>query len=477
MSSISSLGLGSGLDAETIVSQLVSLERQPITQLQTQADKIKSKISVYGQIQSSVSSLRDAAKKLADTALWSSTTATSSDPTAVTFSTSTGAALGSYNVGVSTLASAQSVVTNTRLDSAASTVGSGTLTIEVGDWSTGTFEPQADTTAVNINVAATDTLADIRDKINNANAGVSAAIITDSDGARLVMNSTTTGAANGFRVLAADTGDASNVDDAGLSSLAYDPASGTLGTTSPQPGANAEATINGVQVFSSTNTFSNVLSGISFSVAKETDSDVTVNVAQDNSSITKAITEFATAYSSMATLLRNNTKYDESTKTSSTLQGDATAVGLINQFRTALGANSGASSVFGNLSSVGLEMQSNGTLTVNTSKLNTALGNLAEVKKLFANADASDSANDGFGTRLRTLTDDLLGIEGALTTRTAGLNKAVSSNQKRQDELDARAALYEKRLRAQYTALDTAMAGISNQSNYVSQMITAWNKS
>jgi len=204
---------------------------------------------------------------------------------------------------------------------------------------------------------------------------------------------------------------------------------------------------------------------------------VTVTVGQDTASITKAITDFASAYSSMASLLKTNTKYDESTKTAGTLQGDSGALSVQNQFRSIVGASSNASSTFGTLSSIGLEIQTDGTIKVNTTKLTSSLANAAEVKKLFSNSDTSDPANDGVMTRLRTLGDNLLGVDGSITTRTAGLKKSVTDNESRQDALQARVDLYEKRLRAQYSSLDTIMAGLSSQSNYVTQMINSLNNS
>jgi flagellar hook-associated protein 2 len=474
---ITSLGVGSGLDANAIVSKLVDLERQPITTLQTRADKIQTQISAFGQIQSAVSTLRDAAKTLANPAIWTTTSATSSDSSAVSFSTSSGASPGSYSVTVDALALSQSVVTTTSLASSKNSIGSGSLTIEVGSWANNTFQSKADTSAVTIDVAATDSLEAVRDKINAAGGGVMASIINDTSGARLVMNSATTGSGNAFRITANDTGDGTNTDANGLSSLAYDPANGTSGTELKQTANNASATINGITVTSGTNKFQDVLTGISFTVGKITPSAVNVSVAQDNNAITKAITDLATSYSALASLLKDNTKYDDSTKTAGTLQGDGTALSLINQFRSTIGASTGASSVFSTLSSVGLEIQSGGTLSVDSAKLTNALGNLAEVKKLFANAGSSGSDNDGIATRIRTLSDNLLSFDGALSTRTTGLKTAISNNNKQQDQLDARATLYEKRLRAQYTALDTTMAGISGQGSYVTQMISAWNKS
>lgn len=482
---ISSLGVGSGLDANSIVTKLVALERQPINDLQTAADKIQSKISVFGQVQSNLSTLRDAAQKLANPDIWYATTSSSSDSNVVNFTTSSGASTGSYSVSVSSLAASQSVVTKTALASSTSTLGSGTLTIDLGTINGGTLTSSKTTS---ITIASSDTLENIRDKINDAASGVTASIVKDSKGARLVMTSTATGAANAFKVSVNDTGDGNNTDDAGLSSLAYDPAGGTAGTTLAKSAADALASVNGVSVSSSTNQFSDVLSGISFTVGKVTvtssndvppvvtDNPATVTVKQDNDTISKAISDFAGAYSSLVTLLRTNTKYDDSTKTAGTLQGDGTAVSILNQLRATIGSTSGNSSVFTTLSSVGVTVQGDGTLAVNSAKLTNSLGKLGEVKKLFANANLTDSSADGIATKIRSLGDSLLGFEGALTTRTAGLRTSVANNQKRQDELDARATLYEKRLRAQYTALDQTMANISGQSSYVTQMITNWNK-
>lgn len=483
--SITSLGVGSGLQAESIVTKLVALERQPISLLQNAADKIQSKISAFGQVQSAMSTMKDAAQKLANPDIWYSTTSASSDTSVVNFTTSSGAATGSYSVSVSALASGQSVVTNTALSASTATMGSGTLTIDLGSLS-GTTLTSSKTTSVSI--AATDTLETIRDKINDAGAGVSATIVKDSRGARLAISSGATGAGNAFRISVDDTGDGNSTDNAGLSSLAYDPAASLAGTSLTQTAKDAAASINGVDVTSSTNTFSDVLTGISFTVGKVTktstsdvppvvtDNPATVTVKQDNDTITKAVNEFATSYSSLITLLRNNTKYDDATKTAGTLQGDGTAVGILNQLRAMVGGTAGNSSVFTTLSSIGVEVQSGGTLTVNSTKLTNSLGKLTEVKKLFANANLTDSSKDGVATKLRTLASTMLGFDGALTNRTTGLNKSIQDNQKRQDDLDTRAALYEKRLRAQYTTLDQNMAGLTSTSNYVTQMITNWNK-
>lgn len=482
-SSITSLGIGSGLQANDIVSKLVALESQPITDLQTASAKVQTKISAYGAIQSAVSSVRDAVRTLTSSDIWGATTATSADATSVAATTSSGAQTGTYSVDVTALAKPQSVVSATALASSSSLVGAGTLNISLGTWSNSnsTFTPNAGATAVQITVTATDTLASVRDKINSSNSGVKASIITDSSGARLVMQSATTGEANGFQITSTDA-DGGNTDATGLSALAYDPSSATSGTTLTQAASDATATINNIPVKSATNTLSDVVSGLTITLGKVTTGPgittgpINITVTQDTAAITKAITDFATAYSTMASLIKEDTKYDDSTKTAGVLQGDSGALSVQTQFRQILGSQSGNSSMFTTLSSVGLEIQTDGTLKVNTTKLTSAMANVGDVKKLFANADSTDSTKDGVMTKLRTLTNDLLASDGLLTSRTAGLTQTITDNQERQDTMQARVDLYEKRLKAQYASLDTIMANLNSTSSYVTQMINSFNK-
>jgi len=189
------------------------------------------------------------------------------------------------------------------------------------------------------------------------------------------------------------------------------------------------------------------------------------------------ISSFVAAYNGLSSLLKNQTKYDESTKTAGTLQGDSTAVSLQRQLRLVLTAPGTASSTFTNLSSMGLEIQADGTLRVSDTKLNAALAKLPEMKKAFANSDVADSDNDGFAQKLRALGDQVLGTDGGLAARTAGLNSTLKLNQERQDDITDRMTATEKRLRAQYTALDTKMAGLNTLSTYIGQQIANWNKS
>ena len=205
--SISSAGIGSGLDVKGIISSLMAVESQPLTLLQDKATTVTTEISAVGQIQSLTSTMADKARALSSPSLWTQTTSSTADPTVVTADTSGGtAAPGDYSVSVQQMAQGQTVTSSV---AAGTGLTAGTLTIQLGSYTSDGLAPPTTTFAnaasgpVNIAIGAGDTsLSAIRDKINAANAGVSASIITDANGSRLSLRSTITGASNGFKITA-----------------------------------------------------------------------------------------------------------------------------------------------------------------------------------------------------------------------------------------------------------------------------------
>ena len=477
MATISSAGIGSGLDVNSIVTQLMAIEKQPVTALQTKATKIQTQISEFGKQPSALSTLRDAARKLTDVSTWGQTVGTSSNSAAVDVTTTSGAAIGTYAVEVTSLATAQSLASGV-FASSTTTPGAGTLHIELGAWNAGqtTFTPKTGATAVDITVEATDTLAQVRDKINSANAGVTAMVFTDSSGSRLLLRSKATGAENGFRTSVADA-DGVNTDATGLSALSYDLGAGTRVMSRTAPAANAVATLNGLPISSASNTLTNVVDGITLKLKGATTAPVDVGVTQDNDSLKKAFQAFADAYNALTTLVAGQVKYDPGTKSGGPLQGDGAAVGLQRQLRTLAGSNSAASSVFSRLADIGLSTDAKGAMSVDSTKLDNALANPTELRKMLSNTDALVAGNNGIAKQFRAMADSLLGFDGALTTRSAGLRERLDQNQSAQERLNDRIAMTEKRLRAQYTALDTTMGKLTSLSNYVTQQITQFNKS
>lgn len=468
MATITSAGLGSGLNVEELVAKLVSLERTPITQLAKRTDGLKTELSAFGKVQSALSTLRDAANKLTTPSSWAGTLATSSDPTAVSVTAGDGAAIGNLSVEVQALAQSQTLVGSTIYTNAQSTVGQGSLTITLGSWgaNNASFTDKAGATPITVNIGpGQDTLSGIRDAINAAGAGVTASIINDASGARLSLRSTSSGAANGFRI--ESTG--------GLADLSYDPRVGVSSLTQTLPAQNARALINGIEVSSESNTLKAAIDGLNITLLKQTTFPASIAVTQDKDSIKKLITDFTTAYNAVNALLREQTKYDSGSKTAGVLQGDSTANGLQSQLRSIMGGATTLGGTMNRLAQIGLDPGSDGNLKLSETKLNTALNDLDSLKKMFMGLDSGDDSNNGFAQRLRSFIDGALGTEGAVSSRQEGLKKLIENNDKRSDQLEDRVALTEKRLRARYTALDTQMAKLNGLSNYVSQQLANLN--
>lgn len=477
MATLSSPGIGSGLDINAIVSQLMALERRPLDLLQQANTKLDTQISAFGKLQSTMTTLRDAARRLTDAGSWTPTKVSSGNAAAVSASSTGLAPPGSYSVSVTNLASAQTLVSNAPLSAAS--IGDGTLTIELGTWGVDAgsgdplLTPKAGSTPVTVTIApGADSLGAVRDAINAAGAGVTASIVNDATGARLSLRSSTTGAENGFRI------SVSEGDSAGLARLAYDPSDTGLVSQMDRPLAagNANAFINGVPISSATNTLTDVIDGLTLTLSQQTTANVDLVVERDNAVIKKSVTDFANAYNELVKLLREQTRYDDASKKAGALQGDRSAVGLQSQLRTLIGSSTGASSVFGRLSDIGLVPQRDGTLLVEDGKLDSAMANLPELKAFFSQ-DADGTANDGFGVLMRSLGDTALSTEGILTTRPDGLKSRMERNTDGIERMELRLELVEKRLRDTYTRLDTNLANLSGLQNYVSQQITNWNKS
>lgn len=482
MATISSPGIGSGLDVNSIVSQLTALEKRPLAALQTQATLLKTRISVLGQIQSQVAAVRDAAVKLGSITGWSGLTVSSSNNSAVSAKVTTGAMVADYSLEVSQLAQSQS--TASKVFGTGDAVGTGTLTIELGSWNTGmtSFTAATGGTPVTVSIGATDSsLASIAAKINDADAGVVASVLKDVTGERLIVRSKTSGEANTFRIQVADDDTIQN-DNGGLSALAFDPASGTpVGTSSfgmlrTLEAKNALAKINGVDVVSSTNTLSDSVTNVTFDLTQVTTSAVTVSVGQDVDSIRTNIKNFVTAYNTLNAMLSGATKYDEAKQQAGTFQADSSVLGLMNMMRNIVGSSSTGSATFSRLSDIGLEVQKGGALSDGGAKLESALLNITELKKMFT-TETGNEMTRGIGLKMKNFTNGLLAATGALTNRTAAFDAAVKRNTVEQDKVNARATVFEARLRTQYAALDANLGKLSALNSYVAQQVASWNKS
>ncbi len=478
MATISSPGVGSGLDVNSIITQLVAVERVPLTKLEAEAKALETKLSTYGKVKSSISALRDAAAALTRADTWTRTTGASANPGAVSVTTGADTKPGNYSIQVNQLAAAQSNATGV-LASADALVGEGTLTIELGTWGVGqgTFTPKVGATAVQIAVGPpAQSLAQLRDKINASGAGVVASVLSDASGARLVLRSSAPGASNAFRVSVADS-DGNDGDGVGLSALAFDPSVGILTMAQALAAANASATLNNLPITSESNTLTDVLDGMTLTLNQVTSGPVQLSAALDAPALRKSIDTFVTAYNDLNKMLSDQTKLGSAEQNKTSLHGDSAALAMRSQLRQLLGASSSASSTFTRLSEAGFDVQRDGSIALNETKIASALANPVEARKVFGNVDTLVSANNGIATRIRSMADQLLGGDGTIGTRSDGLRRNIDLNHDRQDRLTERIAQVEKRLRAQYTALDRQMAQLNSLSGYITQQLTVFNNS
>jgi flagellar hook-associated protein 2 len=487
MATISSAGIGSGLDVNSIVSQLVALEKTPLKTLALKATNVQAQISAFGEIQSQFAALTDVTSRISAASTWGARTASSSNVSAASITAAGTANATSFTLEVDQLAQSQSV-SSTQLTAGAA-VGAGFLAIDLGSWSGGAFTPKEGAVFQPIEISATDNVATIADKINAANTGVVATLFNDGTSDRLLLRSKETGEASGFRVQVRDdaTSTSPPVDaNTGLARLAFDPAAvggpygmaGNDNTGAAMPvqyAQDAKARINGLAVTSGTNTLTDNIPGVTINLLTTTTTPLSMRITEDVTPAVKNVNDFVTAYNTLNKSLMDLTRYEASTKTAGLFQGDSSVVGLQNILRNMLGSVSmGATSQ--RLSDVGLERQLDGSLTINTAKLSTAANNGTTLQQLFT-ANNGDAQTNGFAVKFRDLGRGVASTGGFVFNKAASLQKNLADNTEAQTKVNDRATLFEARLRKQYSALDAQMAQLNALNAYVTQQVAAWNKS
>lgn len=471
MATISSAGIGSNLDVESIVTALVNAEKGPLNHVTKQKTAYQTKVSAFGTLKSALSTFQTAVEKLSTAEKLNLKKVQSSDSTVLT-ATASGASIGDYAIKVTQLAQAQKLALG-GFANTSDVVGTGTLTITLGEYNSGsnTFTANATKTPVTLSIgSSSNTLAGIRDAINAADAGVTATIVNDgqTSGNRLVITSKDTGAVNGIKITVADD-DAGNLDNSGLSQLAYDPTA-TSGTgknlTELQAAKNALLEVDGISITKPSNTITDMLQGMTVNLLKTSaGSTVNLSVARDSDGIEKAFTDFVNAYNELDKTIRNLTNYDPVSKTGSALLGDATVRTINSKLREILTEGLSGYGTFTALSQIGITFQSNGKLALDSDKLK------AKITSGFDEIATGFAA--GYASPLNTLAKDLLDTDGLIAAKTESLSATVSRLTKQQDALNDRLALIEKRYRAQFTALDSLLSSMSTTSSFMTQQISA----
>lgn len=405
---ISSPGVGSNLDVNSIVSQLMAVEKKPLTKLAQKEAGYQAQISAYGNLKGALASFQSTVNALSAMSKFQAVTATPADATVLTASASSSAVPGTYSLNISKLAQAQSLVA-TGQASMTTAVGAAvdtTLTFDFGTISGGTFTAYdgvagtggtyAGSTFTSngagvktVTISSTNnSLQGIRDAINNAKIGVTATIVNDGGATpyRLALSTDSIGKTNSMKISV--SGDATV---AGL--LGHDPA-GTQNLKETVTAQNAEFTVNGLFVSKASNSITDVIQGVTLNLAKITTSATTLTVARDTASVTTSVNAFVKAYNDLSKTLTDLTSYNPTTKQAGLLHGDSTARTIQNQLRSMLGSSiTGMTGSYSSLSQIGITTQQDGTLVADSTKLQNAINtNFNDIAGLFAEkGSASDS--------------------------------------------------------------------------------------
>jgi flagellar hook-associated protein 2 len=397
---ISTSGVGSGLDINGLVTQLMSIESRPLVKLDQKESRIQAKISAYGSLKGVVSAFETAMKGLSAPSKYQSVSTTVSDASILSAVATAGTAPANYSVEVKQLATSQKLVSGT-FTNASEVVGAGTVTIRFGtDGEDGfTLNPDMPSRSITIN-NSNNTLTGIRDAINSAGAGVTATLMNDGNGFRLIIASAQTGADYAMKLEVIDSGDSNNLDNAGLSQLSYDP-DATVGAGKNMAetilAQDALLKIDGVDnIRNSNNVISDVIDGVTLSLHKASDPGDTVSlaVAKDKTAVRSAVSDFATAYNNLIKTVKDLTAYNATTKTASILQGDASTLNLMSRLRSILNSQmSTGNGSYSTLSELGLSIQRDATMKINDSQLQAAINShFEDIAVLFGSSGkTSDS--------------------------------------------------------------------------------------
>ncbi len=398
---LSASGIGSNLDINGIVSQLMSIERQPLQALAKKEVSYQAKLTGFGTLKGALSSFQTSVKGLADVSKFQAVKVTPADTTIATATASAGATPGTYSLEVTDLAQAQKLASAGQA-SASTAVGSGTLTFDFGTitgavvdadgkYTGATFTSNGSGVKTVTIDATNNTLSGIRDAINSAAIGVTATIVNDGGASpyRLVLTNSSTGKTNSMKI--------SVSGDAPLSTLlAHNPgaapASQALAET--VTAQNAEFEVDGIAISKTSNTVTDVIQGVTLNLLKETTAATQVAVTRDTGAVSTAVNQFVAAYNQINQTLKDASAYDPVTKQASILNGEAAVRTIQAQIRGVLNlAVPGGASVYTELSQIGVSTQKDGSLAVDSTKLSTAMTtNFNEIAGLFASVGkATDS--------------------------------------------------------------------------------------
>jgi flagellar hook-associated protein 2 len=451
-------GIGSGLDIQGLVKQLVQAEGQAKNNaLNRRESSYKTELSALGTLKSSLSNFKDAAAKLADSNDLLKVAATSGDEAMLTASASSSAAAGEYSMEVLNLAKAQKL-SSTGFSASSDTVGTGTLTISSGGNS---FEVVID--------SSNSSLAGIRDAINASadNNSVTATIVNVDDGtggteARLVLTSKETGIENQIGIQVTEDSD-DGVLETGLSQLSYSydaSGVGSGGMSELVAAENAQIRVDGMLATRSSNSISDVIPGVTLDLKAETTSAVNLSLRVDKEGTKESVQAFVDSYNELADTYKRLTAYNADTESGGALQGDFSARQIMGEVRSILRTNDPSSS-YGSLFSIGIEIDQYGKMSIDSTKFDEVLSTRPEALSSLL------SSADGIAGKLEDSLKQALDPGGIFDSRTKRLDQSIKKVGDERLDLEDRLQTLEKRMLNQFIAMDTLVAQYNNTGNYL----------
>jgi flagellar hook-associated protein 2 len=442
---LSAAGIGSGLDVNSIVSQLMALERRPLDLLQQKKDDIDARISAYGNLKSALSTFQDAMQQLSTPAALKIFTATSGNDSVFTATAGDTAAASTFGIEVIRRAERHKFASNEELNTY--TVGgknNDALEIQVGS------DP-ANTLSVDLSTAST--FSEIKDAINTDpdNPGVTASIVFGNNGnQKLVITAADSGSANELsfsyrgKVKAPDFGFQEVSNSGGNAAL-----------------LDAEISVDGYSITRGNNTIDDVITGVTLDLhAADPGFVYTLDIARDTTAVADNVQAFADAYNEIQTVidgLRDNE-----------LATDSLLYSIENGLRNIMNSPaSGLPSGLGYLGEIGVSFSREGVLTVDAADVESALTNdFNAVSELFA------TTGQGFANRLDTLVAGWLAVDGLIDGRTDTLDSSKRLLETREESLEYRMTQIEARLFAQFSQLDTLLISLQGTSDFLTQQLS-----
>lgn len=465
MSIVSSTGLGSGIDIQSLVTQLATAETQPqLNAIQRHRDTASARLSGLGTLKSALSDFQTAINALKDGSAFRAHTSSSSDESKLKITADAYAASGTYSLEITQLAKAQKAVANVEFAGMTSALNSGTLSFSATSGA-----------SFNITVdSSNNTLEKLRDAINKADGNnfVSASIVNVDNAthtgtvSKLVLTAKNTGTASGFTVSGTDDGNiGGNVSLSQLASANLD-----IKTVAQ----DAVISIDGQTATRSSNSITDVLPGVTLNLAAQTElnTPVTINVGVDNDAIANSINTFVTAYNKLNSTVKNLGKYGGSTDGSGSgngaLIGDSTLRYVATQIRqNTTGTVSSASGNYNSLAMIGVSIDKAGVMSLDSTKLKSALAaNFQSVSDVFSSAD-------GIATRLASKLSGLLQSGGSIDSQQTSLNKTISKLDDQKDDVNVRFQRVQAALQKQFIAMDSAVGQFKSTGSFLTNWINS----